>query len=310
MAHATVADLLDRTGTPTREDRAEAAFLARFTGNTLASYQYDVAAYRGWCDAAGINLLDITRGELERYVRHLETYVSPHTGRTYAQATVARMFAAVAQLLGFAELDEVIDRNPARSVRRPVVDRYAQHRTWLELGDLHQLCKAARASTSLQDRAVVLVMATVGLRVNELCQLNVDDLHIQRGQAYLEYIRKGGKITRPTISLEVVLLLEDLAASRTDKTGPLFLSGYGNRLTRAAVQRILTRLCGVAGVTTPITPHGMRRSFATAAALLGVPPHEIQEALYQADARQLPFYIQTNNNGSAARNAVANLLAG
>ena len=68
---------------------AVASFLARYREPTLTAYTQDLKAYLGWCQVYDREVLRVTRGELEMYVRDLE-------GRGYAAATVARRFRTVA----------------------------------------------------------------------------------------------------------------------------------------------------------------------------------------------------------------------
>src|SRR5688500_8245767 len=74
---------------------AVGAFLARYREPTLTAYTQDLKAYVGWCQTYDREVLRVTRGELEMYVRHLE-------GRGYAAATVARRFGTVATFYKYA----------------------------------------------------------------------------------------------------------------------------------------------------------------------------------------------------------------
>ena len=85
---------------------AVASFVARYREPTLTAYTQDLKAYLGWCQTHDRNVLGVTRGELEMYVRHLE-------GRGYAAATVARRFGTVATFYKYAVIDAVIPTNPA-----------------------------------------------------------------------------------------------------------------------------------------------------------------------------------------------------
>ena len=51
---------------------AVASFLARYRESTLTAYTQDLKAYLGWCRQYDLEVLRVTRGELEMYVRHLE----------------------------------------------------------------------------------------------------------------------------------------------------------------------------------------------------------------------------------------------
>jgi len=71
---------------------AIASFLARYREPTLTAYRQDLKAFVAWCQQYDLEVLRVTRGELEMYVRHLE-------GRGYAAATIARRFGTVATFL-------------------------------------------------------------------------------------------------------------------------------------------------------------------------------------------------------------------
>ena len=68
---------------------AVASFLARYREPTLTAYTQDLKAFLGWCQSYDRECCRVTRGELEMYVRYLES-------RGYAAATVARRFGTVA----------------------------------------------------------------------------------------------------------------------------------------------------------------------------------------------------------------------
>ncbi len=72
---------------------AVGSFLARYREPTLTAYTEDLKAFLGWCQTYDREALRVTRGELELYVRHLES-------RGYAAATVARRFGTVARSTG------------------------------------------------------------------------------------------------------------------------------------------------------------------------------------------------------------------
>jgi hypothetical protein len=93
---------------------AVASFLARYREPTLTAYTQDLKAFLGCCDTFDREVLGVTRGELEMYVRYLES-------RGYAAATIARRFGTVATFYKYAVVDGVIAANPAVAVTRPKV---------------------------------------------------------------------------------------------------------------------------------------------------------------------------------------------
>jgi site-specific recombinase XerD len=78
MSTTTTSELVP--GYPDVTRLAVASFLARYREPTLTAYTQDLKAFLGWCQTFDREVLRVTRGELEMYVRHLES-------RGYAAST-------------------------------------------------------------------------------------------------------------------------------------------------------------------------------------------------------------------------------
>ena len=116
-----------------------ASFLARYSEPTLTAYTLYLEAFIGWCQQYELELLRISRRELEMYLRHLE-------GCGYAAATVARGFGTVATFPTYAVVDGVIPANPADAMTRPKVSWEGQKRTVLHPLEFAAVLAAARTS--------------------------------------------------------------------------------------------------------------------------------------------------------------------
>ena len=134
---------------------AVGSFLARYREPTLTAYTEDLKAFLGWCQTYDREALRVTRGELELYVRHLES-------RGYAAATGARRFGTVATFYRYAVIDGVIPANPAAAVSRPKVSWEGQKRTVLHPLEFAALLAAGRSSGP-NDHALVCLLGMLGL---------------------------------------------------------------------------------------------------------------------------------------------------
>jgi integrase len=156
---------------------------------------------------------------------------------------------------------------------------------------------------------VLEVLATTGIRVGELASLDVDSVHVERGAAYIEYVRKGRKATQTKLPTETLLVVMRQIDTLGRATGPLFVGDTGTRIDRRGVQRVITRLAVQVGISRHVTPHGLRRTFASTARRLGASHSDIQHALHQADPRTTDLYLRGDKGGSVSRHLVAELLA-
>src|SRR3954451_5713940 len=240
---------------------AVASFLARYRQPTLGSYQVDLRCYLRWCTGVDVDPLRVTRGQLELYVRALEA-------ADYAPATIARRFTTVAVLLKYAVIDGHIPSNPADAVTRPKVEWQGQKRTVLHPLEFAALLAAARNAGGT-DHALVALLGMLGLRVSEACHADIDDIRYQAGYEILHVVGKGAKPADIPLPIPVLRAVHEAADNRN--CGPVLLNTAGRRLPPSSAARRLRRLAHRAGISGPISPHSLRRTFCTTGLLAGVP---------------------------------------
>jgi integrase/recombinase XerD len=277
------------------------SFLARYREPTLTAYTQDLRAFLGWCQTYDRNALRVTRGELELYVGHLE-------GRGYAAATVARRFGTVAMFYKYAVIDGVIPSNPATAVTRPKVSWGGQKRTVLHLLEFAALLAAARVSGP-NDHALVCLLGMLGLRVSEACATDITDLRYEAGYELLHVLGKGAKPADIPLPIPVLRAVREAVAGRT--AGPILRTRTGRRMDRAGASRALARVARAAGISHPISPHGLRRTFCTTGLVAGISIRDMQYAMRHADPRTTMRYDMAKANlDRHAAHAVAAYLAG
>jgi site-specific recombinase XerD len=102
--------------------------------------------------------------------------------------------------------------------------------------------------------------------------------------------------------------IDRAAADRT--SGPLLLRRDGTQMTRRSADRVVQRLATDAGIVRPISPHSLRRSFATLLLQAGVDIRAVQDGLDHASSRTTMIYDRLGiEPHAAASNTMAALLA-
>ena len=187
---------------PTRQDLAPAlaeAFLAGYSGATAAAYRGDLRHWATWCEDHGVGLLDAHRAHVDLYLREQEA--------VHSHSTLARRLSAMSGFYGYALDEALIDRSPVARVRRPRVSEESAT-LGLDKAELHALLAAAKASGA-RDHALTCLLALNGLRVSEVCALDVSDLSQLRGHTVLSARRKGGKLATVPLASETALAVAD-----------------------------------------------------------------------------------------------------
>jgi site-specific recombinase XerD len=155
---------------------------------------------------------------------------------------------------------------------------------------------AAASSTGareLRDRAVVEVLYGAGVRVSELCGMDVDDLDPVAGTVTV--LGKRAKVRRIPVPPTVITALgEYLETARPTLTTPstprraLFVNLRGHRLTPRDANRIVQR-CR-AGDGRRLHPHALRHAYATHLLEGGADLRSVQELLGHADVGTTQIY--------------------
>lgn len=128
--------------------------------------------------------------------------------------------------------------------------------------EITQLINAAR---TFRDRVLIQTLYLTGMRREELCNLDVPDVQIDKRRILIRH-GKGDKSRIVPLSESLTANLRALIGRR--KRGPVFISQRGGRLSPRTVNHVIARAGELAGLTNPnprrrkINPHLLRHSFA------------------------------------------------
>jgi integrase/recombinase XerC len=254
--------------------------------NTQAAYGTDLDQFVAWARRHEIADLDqIDRRALRRYVAHMSE-------RGLARRSIARKTSALRSMLRWSQLHGLVETNPAEELVAPKLDKPLPR--VLKASEAAWLCELPPDDDPLgiRDRAVLEVLYGSGLRVSELCGLDLDDMDL--AESHITVMGKGRKERRVPLSDPAARALGSylgVRASLGERAGEtpvesrgmsdrhaLFLNVRGNRLGPRSVRRILDRYVDAEGAR-HVNPHALRHSFATHLLDNGADLRTVQELL-------------------------------
>lgn len=271
--------------------------------HTVAAYRRDLTRYRQFCSARGRDdPAAVQRTDVEDFLVALSGGDGP--GWTpLAASSVARVLAAVRAWHKFCLLEGLSPTDPAADVPTPSLPRRLPKA--LPLAQVEELLAAAAASPpplGLRNAALLELLYATGARISEIIALDRDDIDedAPRGPSDLAVVRllgKGGKerlvpyggVAAAAVDAYVVRARPALAARGT-ATPALFLSARGSRMTRQAAFQVLRRAAENAEITTAVSPHTLRHSFATHLLEGGADVRVVQELLGHASVTTTQIY--------------------
>jgi integrase/recombinase XerC len=267
------------------------ASLTNSAANTVAAYRSDLASFIDWATAGGVvEPVGVDRSLLRRYVASL-------AARRLAKRTIARKVSSLRRYFGYLRREGWLAVDPSTALRAPAGDGRLPR--VLDHDDVAALLDGPSPEGEphwrrLRDDAVLEVLYGSGVRVGELCGLDVDSLDLASGA--ISVWGKGSKQRRVPLSEPAIAALRSWSAIRqevvVDAAGPaLFGNERGVRLAPRDVRRIIDRRS-----TKPTHPHALRHTFATHLLDGGADLRAVQELLGHADVATTQRYTHISNH--------------
>ncbi|MEM9514419.1 MAG: tyrosine-type recombinase/integrase [Actinomycetota bacterium] len=269
--------------------------LTSLSEHTVAAYGTDVRGFAAWCARSEIRDPDaVTRATVRRYLAHLTT-------RRYARRTLARKTAALRRYFRWAVAAGVAAVDPTAGVSVPAGDGRLPR--VLDRRELNHLLDAPPHDDEPEwrrrrDDAVLELLYGSGLRVAELCGLQMSSLQLRERAATVW--GKGGKERRVPLSDPACDALDRWLHVRPDRLpasagGILFGNERGRPLQPRDVRRIIDRRS-----SSPTHPHALRHSFATHLLDGGADLRAVQELLGHTDVATTQRYTHVSRERLSA----------
>tara|TARA_Y100000588_G_scaffold308438_1_gene332986 strand:- start:2177 stop:3007 length:831 start_codon:yes stop_codon:yes gene_type:complete len=227
--------------------------------------------------------------------RGIRNFLDDLDKRGYSLSTKSRKIASVKSFFNFLKSEGMIHTNVMDEVRQPRSSQVLPKALSIEEVDLLLNFRSEKKSPEeLRDGMMVELMYAAGLRVSELVGLNTRDIDLDVGS--VRTIGKGYKERIIPIYETAVESVSEYIAfvrpihSQNQKEEALFLNRRGCRLTRQAVWLQLRKLAIKVGISSKITPHMLRHSFATHLLHGGASLRHVQELLGHSNIATTQIY--------------------
>ena len=257
--------------------------------NTIEAYMRDLGQFAHYI----LRMYDVAPKDVEREM--IEHYMGWLYSNNKEKSSQARALSGIKSFFNYLLLSEVIESSPAELIETPKASR--QLPDTLSTEEIDRIINSIDPSTvkGLRDRAILELLYSCGLRVSEVCDLKLSDLHF--GEGYIRVIGKGNKQRLVPISglaRERISLYKDHRKdSHSEDT--LFLNNRGSRLTRVMIFTIIKQAAARAGIDKKISPHTLRHSFASHLLAGGANIRQVQELLGHENILTTEIYTHLDN---------------
>lgn len=257
--------------------------------NTEISYERDLKKAAAFLETSGIETPDkVTKGSLEAYISQLEN-------DKFSPATVSRNVAALRSFFGYLTDRGVISSDPASELKPPKVEKSAP--AILTVDEIERLLAQPDTTTmkGLRDRAMLELLYATGIRVSELVHLRAGDVDAVRGYIVCHENGKERWIPFGESTRNALRRYLDHARNVFAKDSDyLFTNCSGGTMSRQGFWKVLKGYASQAGITTDITPHSFRHSFAAHLLMGGADLKSVQLMLGHSDISTTSMYVNEN----------------
>lgn len=211
----------------------------------------------------------------------IREYLSELHQKGQKRATLLRPVAVLRAFYKFLLRSEIVPQSPFVGLPMPKAEkRLPRYLSEAEMQKLLSLPQGSADKQALRDGALMELLYSSGLRIEELCQLNVDDIDFWGGM--VRVFGKGGRERLvplgETAQKAARAYLESRPAALR-RAAPMFLSPKGTRLSDRVARSIVQKWVQQAALHQKISPHSFRHSFATHLLDRGCDLRTVQEML-------------------------------
>ncbi|MBN1913941.1 MAG: site-specific tyrosine recombinase XerD [Candidatus Omnitrophica bacterium] len=260
--------------------------------NTLISYKDDLDAYCRFLKRQGIDALARTSKN------EIINFMLSQKDRGLSPNSVSRRLAAIKVFYRFLVRERILKSDPSSLIDSPKL--WKKIPETLSLNEINALISQPdlKDKQGIRDRAILESLYATGMRVSEAVNLKIANVNLDIG--FLRCVGKGNKERVIPLGKKAVSSIQKyLEASRpkllkNKESEFLFLSRFGNKISRQSFWKIIKRYAKDARIKKPLRPHILRHSFATHLLERGADLRSVQEMLGHANISTTQIYTHIN----------------
>lgn len=257
--------------------------------NTITAYRQDLTEFLNFLQQEKIDSWPTEAVEIDAFLARQKDL-------NKASSSISRMISSLRKFYQWLARQNIQKLNPMIEIDSPKKQRRLP--VALTQDEMDRLLAAPNVEKKLglRDRALLEMMYATGMRVSEVINLQLEDVHPD-----LKLIKVFGKESKerlvPVSNIALDWLAkyekevrESLVLKQGRNTEFVFLNNRGGSLTRQAVWQIIKHYCQLANINKDVTPHTLRHTFATHLLENGADLRVVQEILGHSDISTTQIY--------------------
>ena len=261
--------------------------------NSVQAYIRDVKKFANYAIAIKLSELKVTRADISNFLAQINK-------KNISSRSQARIISGIKAFYKYLIMEDYLKVNPTELIESPKIGLKLPDT--LSLIEIDKLIAAVDLSNKQgeRNRAILETLYSCGLRVSELVNLQLSNIHFKEG--YLKVTGKGDKERLAPIGGRAIkyltIYINEVRNHQKIKKGNedfVFLNNRGTKLTRVMIFLIIQKLTEKIGLKKKISPHTFRHSFATHLIEGGADLRAVQEMLGHESITTTEIYTHLDN---------------
>lgn len=246
--------------------------------NTSAAYRNDITSFFDFCET---EIALITKLHVNSFILNLKE-------QSLTQTSISRKISALKSFFKWACANQYVGNNPISFIEQAKLPKHLPK--VLSMTDILNLTKL---ELSLTEKVIIELLYSCGLRVSELCNLEVNNINLSSkhiicfGKGSKERIVPFGDFAKGILTSYFEYRIEIIQQHKLD-TKKVLLNENGRTINRQDVYRIIHKLGK--RLNKDISPHTLRHTFATHLLDNGADLRIVQELLGHSDVSTTQLY--------------------
>ena len=262
--------------------------------NSIEAYSSDISKLEKYIMDAGKGIRpdQVTYSDLREFLAWYNE--SSRNARTQS-----RVLSGIRAFFRYLLIEGVIDENPSSLIESPKIGLKLPE--VLSVEEIDGIIDVIDLSSpeGHRNKAIIETLYGAGLRVSELVNLRITDIH--RDEGYIIVTGKGNKQRLVPIGSKALREIDYYRQKRDTlpvikNKNVLFLNRRGSKLTRVMIFTIIKNLAMKAGIKKKVSPHTFRHSFATHMIEAGADLRAVQEMLGHESVMTTEIYTHIDRS--------------
>mgnify|MGYP003322548842 FL=1 len=261
----------------------------QYSPHTLKGYDRDLKKMSAYLSGLAIEDWKLVKEH------DLRTFVNLERRRGLSPRSIQRLLSSCRTFFEYLLTENKIKLSPAQNITSPKLPQLLPKAMDADLVQ-RLLDFKPKGIIEVRDKALAELLYSSGLRLSEICLLNINDLDIQ--ERTCRVTGKGNKTRIVPVGKKAIQAIRDwmiyrseLKVKKMSSSEAIFLNNKGNRISGRSIQLRLEKLCIKRGLP-GINPHVLRHSFASHVLESSGDLRAVQEMLGHADIGTTQIYTK------------------